>query len=149
MALAGRPAGDTRESAMPARCFLCPFGDHPCDVASVEGKLLRVAERGRRGALPVVLLELAEGVEAAIVLPEHARPMIRLLAALPLDALSGLSLRVFHLLRVHDGDGDDDGSRRTLRTTPVSAAVLEPDTLLNITKLRTQYHLPSQLLRHT
>jgi DNA replication ATP-dependent helicase Dna2 len=135
MALTGRPAGDTRETAMPARCFLCPFGDHPCDVASVEGKLLRVAERGRRGALPVVLLELAEGAEAAIVLPEHARPMIRLLAALPPDALSGLSLRIFHLLRVPDGDGDGDGSRRTLRTTPVSAAVLEPDTLLNITDI--------------
>jgi hypothetical protein len=46
MALAGRAPGDTHESAVPAHCFLCPFGDHPCEVASVEGKLLRVAERG-------------------------------------------------------------------------------------------------------
>jgi DNA replication ATP-dependent helicase Dna2 len=118
------------------RCFLCPFGDHPCDVASVEGRILRLADHGLHGTHPIVLLQEAGGDEVAIVLPEHARPLVALLRDLPAHVLRALSLRVFHLLRSGvERRSDAEARRVTLRGTPVSALVFEPDVLLNITDI--------------
>ena len=66
----------------PTSCFLCPFGDHTCDIPTVEGHILRVAARGIQGTQPIILLQGADDDEIAIVLPEHARPLVNLLLAL-------------------------------------------------------------------
>src|SRR5262249_10746089 len=130
---------DAEEMPSPSRCFLCPYGDHTCAVPSVEGRLLRVAERGLRGTLPVILLAGAES-EIAVVLPEHTRSIVRLLMTLSPERQQMVHLRIFHLVHMPapsapDADGAATSKRRTLRATPVSALVLEPDLLLNITDI--------------
>ncbi len=123
------------EGRMLTPCFLCPFGDHSCDIASVEGTLLRVAAHGIQGSLPVVLLQQANGDEVAVVLPEHARQLTTLLLDLPPQLLHTLTLRAFHLMRAVEQPSELEPRRRTLRCTPVSAVIFEPDVLLNITDI--------------
>ena len=131
-------AADTRAAGTapePGRCFLCSFSDVACAAPSVEGLLLRAAPRAGRDRPPIVLLALPDGSEAAVILPEHTRELVKELAALPAETLATLRLRVFHLLRA---PAHPDRPERALwRATPASAAVLEPDLLLNITDINT------------
>ncbi len=128
------PASTSDEVRQRRRCFLCAYSDVACDLASIEGRLARVSVgAGRDGAL-WVLLTGDDGSEAAITLPGHARRLMRELAALPPAQLNSLRVRVYHLLRSHEDDGQPS-RRQRLRTTPVSAVILEPDTLLNITDI--------------
>jgi DNA replication ATP-dependent helicase/nuclease Dna2 len=124
-----------RTTARAGRCFLCSFSDVACGEPSVEGLLLRAEPRAGRDKPPAVLLALADGSEAAVILPEYTRELIRELAALPTATLKTLRLRVFHLLRAPENP--DRPERVTWRATPASAAVLEPDLLLNITDINT------------
>jgi DNA replication ATP-dependent helicase/nuclease Dna2 len=128
------PASTTTEARQRRRCFLCAYSDVACDLASIEGRLARVwVGAGREGAL-WALLTGDDGTEAAITLPGHARRLVRELAALPPAQLNTLRVRVYHLLRSHEDDSQPT-RRQRLRTTPVSAVILEPDTLLNITDI--------------
>ncbi len=141
--VAGARHGMPGKGNPPGRCFLCAYSDTGCDVASVEGTLVRVAERGGRGGMPIAHLRADMGVagkdedsECVVVLPPHARLLIRALAALPAHTLHELRLRVFHLIRApEDVVGQTRQAGRLLITTPASAVVLEPDVLLNITDI--------------
>ncbi len=117
-----------------ARCFLCHYADHPCDVEMVEGRILRVFPGEPRGRLPALLLDAQEIGEIAITLPDHTRPLCQQLAGLSPDLLRGLHARVFHLLR-GTPPADGEARRPHLRSTPASVLVLEPDLLLNITDI--------------
>src|SRR5215472_5421681 len=106
-------------------CFLCAYADSACDVAFVEGALMRVAEQGGSSGMPVVSILTGDGEECVIVLPAHAKPLTRALAELPLDSLRELHLRAFHLVRARASaageSGDEPRRSRFLRTTPASA----------------------------
>lgn len=128
-----QPSRSTGTAA--GRCFLCSFSDVACGEPSIEGLLLRAEPRAGRDKPPAVLLALADGSEAAVILPEHTRDLIKELAVLPAATLATLRLRVFHLLRAPEHP--DRPERVTWRATPASAAVLEPDLLLNITDINT------------
>ena len=120
-------------------CFLCAYGDHGCDVASVEGRLLAVAAGPRRGDPAAILLKSDLDDVLRVTLPEHTRPILRALADAPTERLHRLRARVYHLMRVAPaGPIDTDaehGATIRLRATPASALVLEPDLLLNITDI--------------
>ncbi len=160
--------GDTLDKPTPESCFLCGFADHPCGVPSLEGTLRGVAERSRGGQSPVLLLADAAGAPVAIVLDPRERPLVRALAALPREALRRLHVRAYHLHHNHtpahapDQDPDPDPAPatnaapsedsparyRTLRASPASAVVLEPDLLLNITDINNaEYCVRQYLLR--
>jgi DNA replication ATP-dependent helicase Dna2 len=126
-----------RQGPTAAPCFLCPYSPAPCEVPSVEGRLLRVHPGAKPGPLPAVLLETPGGSEVAVVLPAHARPLAQALATLPAARLAALHLRVFHLLRatMRAASAGAPAARQTLRATDASAVVLEPDLLLNITDI--------------
>jgi len=129
-----RTTRTTRTTAA-GRCFLCSFSDVACGAPSIEGLLLRAEPRSGRDKPPVVLLALADGSEAVVILPEHTRELVKELAELSAATLETLRLRVFHLLRAPENP--DRPERVTWRATPASAAVLEPDLLLNITDINT------------
>lgn len=134
-------AGDVAAKSGPHACFLCTYSDHACDVAYVDGYIRDVELRGPRERRPVVLIETDVGGDLLVVLPEHALPLARALANLPTERRDMLRLRIFHLLRAMQAENADDEVERrrlglcVLRTTPVSAVVLEPDLLLNITDI--------------
>ncbi len=125
-------------------CFLCGYGDHPCDLGSLEGRIIRVSVGNAgtrsnggsgRATPPRVALLLEDGETAVVSLPEHAAPFIRSLAAIPTETLQRLLLRIHHLLRAGERMTEEDGIQRLWRSTPISAVVLEPDHLLNITDI--------------
>lgn len=111
-------------------CFVCPLVPQPCEVAQLDGRLLRVHAPAERGRHPLVLLETDTGEQIRVMLPARVRRFAETLAALPAGTLSRLHLRAFHLRR-----GETRGGRQTLLAGEASALVLEPDLLLNITDL--------------
>ncbi len=130
------PHGEDVAGEPAHNCFLCAYSDRPCEVPSVDGTVLRIEERGARNRWPVVLLATADGAEAAVVLPEHVRQMAARIAALPGERQRGLRVRVFHLRHPAESTHHPRAAgRRTYLCTPVSAIVVEPDALLNITDI--------------
>ncbi|HEX9056578.1 MAG TPA: AAA domain-containing protein [Ktedonobacterales bacterium] len=78
----------------------------------------------------------------AIVLQPRERKLIQALEQLPRERLIRLRARVYHLHHTESQTAQTDQSSvsarhgyRTLRTSPASALVLEPDLLLNITDI--------------
>jgi DNA replication ATP-dependent helicase Dna2 len=148
---AGTPATDNMANAVERGCFLCAYADTPCGVPSLEGTLLGVAERWRGGQQPVLLIGDARVEPVAVVLQARDRPLARALVALPRDQLRTLRMRIYHLHRALSTPAADQPRRsayRTLRTSPVSAMVLEPDLLLNITDINhAEYCVRQYVLR--
>jgi DNA replication ATP-dependent helicase Dna2 len=140
--------GAERRPAAPAsvplgNCFLCAFADHPCAVPTFDGTLRGVVERWRGGRCPALLLAGQDGHPTALVLDERDRGLARALEALPAEQLRALHVRAYHLHRApHQPPAVDEPgtveareSYPTLRASPASAIVLEPDLLLNITDI--------------
>ncbi|HEU5441851.1 MAG TPA: AAA domain-containing protein [Ktedonobacterales bacterium] len=111
-------------------CFVCSLAPQPCEVAQLDGRLLRVHVPAERGRFPVALLETTGGEQVRLALPARVRAFAQTLAALPAETASRLHLRAFHLRR-----GQPRGDRSTLIAGEGSVLVLEPDLLLNITDL--------------
>jgi DNA replication ATP-dependent helicase Dna2 len=117
-------------------CFLCSLDPvkRSCATARLEGRIIAAWERPGRGEpLPFVLLD--DGQEfIALELTYYYRRLVRELCARGARA-RGLQLRVYHLPEAPQV-GEYRG-RRLLRyrAGPYTLAVLEPDTLLNITDL--------------
>lgn len=136
-----RTADDVIAASALHACFLCPYSDHTCDIASVEGYIRDVELRGPRERQPVALIETDSGIDVLVALPEHTLPLMRALADVPTERRGVLRLRIFHLFHAIPSErvGDEVEQRghglQSLRTTPASAVVLEPDLLLNITDI--------------
>lgn len=131
-------------AAQPAAgCFLCIYADHPCTMSQVDGRLRGAVERWRGGRAPALLLDTPDG-PLGVILDERDRPLARALADLTPEQKRQMHVRVYHLHRTPSstkpaeaGQSDGDTTTRypTLRTSPASVVVLEPDLLLNITDI--------------
>jgi DNA replication ATP-dependent helicase Dna2 len=138
------PRATTGTADAPDRaCFLCAFAEHPCHIAQLDGTVRNVVERWRGGPSPVLLV-VEHDAPVAIVLDRRDRDLAHALASLPPDQLRRLRVRAFHLHRApaHSGPSANEpvadparATYRTLRTSPASVIVLEPDLLLNITDI--------------
>jgi DNA replication ATP-dependent helicase Dna2 len=84
---------------------------------------------------PRVLLKMPDSTLAMVCLPDHTEPLLYQLATLPAQILQTLHMRVHHVLPPVPGAVGDVPSHQLFRTSPVSAIVLEPDHLLNITDI--------------
>jgi DNA replication ATP-dependent helicase Dna2 len=113
-------------------CFLCALDASPCAIPLVEGTLAGVREGAERGRVASIVLRLDDGARVTLLPPDHTRPLVRELAALPAAQIRGLRLRVYHL---QPGPAATDISTRVLHAGAGSAVVLEPDLLLNITDI--------------
>src|SRR5579885_2418329 len=128
-------------------CFLCALDPHPCAVARLEGQIVAAHEATVEGeSKPWVTLRVEE-TYASITLTRYDRPLVR-----GLRALGGslekrhLTLRVYHLppalhTTTHNGRSVD-----RYRANIYTLAILEPDTILNITDLNQAEYCARQYL---
>ncbi|HEX8731688.1 MAG TPA: PD-(D/E)XK nuclease family protein, partial [Ktedonobacterales bacterium] len=130
--IAGDVAADDVENGANVHCFVCQLDTRVCEVAALEGMLEGVTERLGGQPIPAAKLRLASGELAVIALNDHARPLVAALAALELERLRGLRLRVYHLWR---GSPVASGAYVRYHTNAQSVVALEPDLLLNITDI--------------
>lgn len=132
-------------------CFLCAYANirsQRCDLAQLEGLLISAYERNVDGKwLPCVVLRTAHGL-AAITLVDYYREFVKELAARGNKQLRELklTLRVYHLANPTSIE-DYKGELLSRYTGSIyTIAVLEPDSLLNITDLSQASYCSRQYL---
>src|SRR5579883_796298 len=128
-------------------CFLCALDPHPCAVARLEGQIVAAHETLVEGERkPWVTLRMGE-TYASITLTRYDRPLVRGLRALDGSLEQRhLTLRVYHLppaihTTTHNGRSVD-----RYRANSYTLAILEPDTILNITDLNQAEYCARQYL---
>jgi DNA replication ATP-dependent helicase Dna2 len=119
-----------RDLSASGGCFLCAYTPRGCAVGQIEGQPLRLHVPPERDRAAYALLANDDGTELRLRLPQRVRALATALAELPLDALQRLRLRAFHLTAV-----PGEGARERLIASEMSALIIEPDLLLNITDL--------------
>ena len=112
-------------------CFICQLDTRACQVASLEGALVEVAEQTGGQHIPSATLQLDDGALVSVMLNDHAKPLVSALAALEPERSRGLRLRVYHLWRARPTEQE----QARYVTNPLSVVALEPDLLLNITDI--------------
>jgi DNA replication ATP-dependent helicase Dna2 len=117
-------------------CFLCILDSQSCAVKELEGYIIHAQEvRSKGEVVPFVTINLGTEL-AALTLTHYYRRLIQGLADLGPDLHKRkLRLRVYHLppaIRTTENKGR---LVHRYRATDHTLAVLEPDTVLNITDL--------------
>ena len=135
------------EKESPQTCFLCVLDPSPCAQPLLEGVLTAAGERSLDGeVVPWVTLRLAEGY-ASIALN---RPYLALIKGL--RALSGalekyhLTLRVYHLPASTHTTVHGKRNVEHYQANSYTLAILEPETILNITDLNQAEYCARQYL---
>jgi DNA replication ATP-dependent helicase Dna2 len=128
-------------------CFLCVLDPYPCTLPQLEGLLTAAGERTLDGeVVPWVTLKLAEGY-ASIALNRPYHALIK-----GLRALSGalekyhLTLRVYHLPASTHTTIHGERSVDHYQANSYTLAILEPETILNITDLNQAEYCARQYL---
>jgi DNA replication ATP-dependent helicase Dna2 len=134
------------------RCFMCRYGDQPCTEPSIEGTLRGAVERWRDTPHPVLVLRQEIGDDVAVVLRPSDATLVRALVRLGAREQARLRVGAMHLHRGEAGPEAVDRTARktlrTLRTSPASLVVLEPDLLLNITDINHAEYCVRQYTLH-
>lgn len=128
-------------------CFLCALDPHPCAVERLEGLLIAAGETTLDGeTLPWVTLRLDDAY-ASITLTRYYHGLVK-----GLRALGGslekrhLTLRVYHLPAAVNTTTHDERSVDRYRANVYTLAILEPETILNITDLNQAEYCARQYL---
>ena len=126
-------------------CFLCALDPYPCTTIQLEGRIIAAREQSINGeTVPFITLDTGTML-VSLALTRYYRSLVKGLIALG-SAMPSLSLQVYHL--------PNPPSIREYKGRPVhryqansyTLAVLEPDTLLNITDLNQAEYCPRQYL---
>ncbi|MGH2508695.1 MAG: hypothetical protein ACRDHZ_15020, partial [Ktedonobacteraceae bacterium] len=130
-------------------CFLCaldPAG-HCCAVPKLEGLLIAAHEAQIDGDMvPWVTLKTSAGY-ASITLTRAYRALVKGLRALDGVLTSyGLTLRVYHLPPLTNITMHNGRSVERYRANDYTLAILEPNTILNITDLNQAEYCARQYL---
>lgn len=128
-------------------CFLCALDPHPCAVPLLEGLIIAAHETQHEGEwVPWVTLRVGE-TYASITLARPYRELVRNLRTLRGSlAEYGLTLRVYHLPSVAHTTTHGGRSVDRYHANVYTLAVLEPDTILNITDLNQAEYCARQYL---
>ncbi|MEO7022056.1 MAG: hypothetical protein ABI234_18040, partial [Ktedonobacteraceae bacterium] len=130
-------------------CFLCVLDSTapPCAVPRLEGLLIAAHEAPIDGDMvPWVTLKAGEHY-ASITLTRPYRELVKSLRALdgPLEKYR-LTLRVYHLPPVTNVTTHNGRSVERYRANAYTLAILEPNTILNITDLNQAEYCARQYL---
>ncbi|HEY1350441.1 MAG TPA: AAA domain-containing protein [Ktedonobacteraceae bacterium] len=128
-------------------CFLCALDPHPCAVARLQGQIVAAHEATIDGeSKPWVTLRV-EDTYASITLTRYDRALVQGLRTLG-GALEQrrLTLRVYHLPATRHTTTHQGRSVDRYHANPYTLAILEPDTILNITDLNQAEYCPRQYL---
>jgi DNA replication ATP-dependent helicase/nuclease Dna2 len=133
--------GETQHHA----CFLCALDTRPCAVAQVEGRILRVHEGNANGdILPFVTLDTGT-VLVSLLLTKYYHNLVKGLKAVG-DAMKTLRLRVYHLPQLPAIEEYRGRPLHRYTANTYTLAVLEPDSVLNITDLNQAEYCARQYL---
>jgi DNA replication ATP-dependent helicase Dna2 len=128
-------------------CFLCSLDAHPCSVPSIEGPIAYAHEARLDGEImPFISIERGNDL-ASFSLTHHYRSLVRWLIEMG-DGLRAkkLTLRVFHLPRATSAIDRNGRTVYRYRANEYTLAILEPDTILNITDLNDADYCARQFL---
>src|SRR6266566_8511696 len=128
-------------------CFLCSLDSQPCAVPKLEGYISYVHEAKVDGEItPFITVDLGNDY-ASFSLTRYYRSLVKGLIDLGNDLRKRkLTLRVFHL---PPASSTTDRKGRTVyryRANDYTLAILEPDTILNITDLNHAEYCARQYL---
>ncbi|HVU66261.1 MAG TPA: PD-(D/E)XK nuclease family protein, partial [Ktedonobacteraceae bacterium] len=135
-----------REQSAPS-CFLCALDPHACAVERLEGTLVAAGETELDGErLPWVTLRSGEAY-ASIILTRYYHGLVNGLRALGKSLeRRHLTLRVYHLPAAGHTTTHGERSVERYRANVYTLAVLEPETILNITDLNQAEYCARQYL---
>jgi len=129
------------------KCFLCSLDPHPCTVASIEGRILYAYEANLDSEItPFITIERGNDF-ASFSLTRHYSSLVKGL----IDLGNGLrtqklTLRVFHLPLATNTVDRNGRTVYRYRANDYTLAILEPDTILNITDLNDADYCARQYL---
>ncbi|HZR38633.1 MAG TPA: PD-(D/E)XK nuclease family protein, partial [Ktedonobacteraceae bacterium] len=130
-------------------CFLCTLDPkHSCHEAQLEGRIVAAQERLVAGErTPIVILDTGTARVEVRLYDQYYRSLIRELKARG-DVIGtyNLTLRIYHLPVEPFTIEYKEHSRQCYQTNTYTLAVLEPDTLLNITDLNQAEYCPRQYI---
>jgi len=136
-----------RQEEIQHECFLCTLDPKsPCNEAQLEGLIVAAQERVIDGIkTPVVILDTGTSRVELHLSDQYYRSLIRELKIRG-DVIGNykLTLRVYHLPGTPTIVEYKERSRRCYKGNAYTLAVLEPDTLLNITDLNQAEYCPRQ-----
>jgi DNA replication ATP-dependent helicase Dna2 len=129
------------------KCFLCALDSHPCIVPSIEGRILYAYEANLDGEItPFITIEIGNDY-ASFSLTRHYRSLVKGLTDLGNDLRTQkLTLRVFHLPLATNTIDRNGHTVYRYRANDYTLAILEPDTILNITDLNDADYCARQYL---
>jgi DNA replication ATP-dependent helicase Dna2 len=130
-------------------CFLCALDPHPCAEMRIEGRIIAAQERRIDGE-SVPFLTLDTGTSLAVLeLTRYYRSLVKDLIARGNIRQHKLTMRVYHLPPPTSIIEHKGRPMRHYKINSYTLAVLEPDTLLNITDLNhAEYCSRQYLLYH-
>ncbi|HXR65441.1 MAG TPA: hypothetical protein VN729_05945, partial [Ktedonobacteraceae bacterium] len=129
-------------------CFLCALeGSHACMVERLEGLIVAAGETELDGEkLPWVTLQVADAY-ASVILTSYYRELIKSLRALGKSLeRRHLTLCIYHLPPAMSTTTHRERSVERYRASAYTLAVLEPETILNITDLNQAEYCARQYL---
>ena len=140
------PVNDQQETTQ-AGCFLCALDSQPCAVKRLEGQIISVREFTTEGeVLPYITLDLG-GEIATLRLQQTYRSLVKVLNELGANLREhNLTLRVYHLPAAFAVSEHKGHILHRYAATDHTLAILEPDTLLNITDLNNADYCARQYL---
>jgi DNA replication ATP-dependent helicase Dna2 len=141
-------APDAREqSEAKQECFLCALDPHPCTEKMIEGRIVAAHEFNVNGEItPSITLETGTTF-AAVSLTSYYRSLVKGLRELGTEIRKRqLTLRVYHLPPLTHITEHHGRIVHRYRANSYTLAVLEPDTILNITDLNHAEYCPRQYL---
>lgn len=127
---------DTRQEIPTGECFLCAMDSEPCAVKKLEGTIVSARELNSQGEIfPYITLAVG-GELATLRLTSTYRSLVKCLNELGADLRRrNLTLRVFHLPAALATTEHKGQTLHRYIAAEHTLAILEPDTLLNITDL--------------
>ena len=128
-------------------CFLCSLDQQPCAVPRLEGYIIHAYEFKVDGeTIPTITISLGTEL-AALRLTYHYRSLVKGLTDLGGDLHKRkLKLRVYHLPPASSTKESKGRTVHHYRANDYTLAILEPDTILNITDLNHAEYCPRQYL---
>ena len=138
-----------QQEATEQECFLCILDERPCSVKKLEGNVIDAREVRSDGEMvPFITINLGTEL-AALTLTRYYRSLVQGLIELgPGLHKRKLMLRIYHLppaIRTTENKGR---VVHHYRANDYTLAILEPDTVLNITDLSHAEYCPRQYLLH-
>ena len=138
---------DLNQDQTQHNCFLCSLDTYPCSVPFIEGPIAYAHEARLDGEITPFISIITGNDLASFSLTHHYRSLVRQLMEMG-DGLRAkkLTLRVFHLPQATSALDRNGRTVYRYRANDYTLAILEPDTILNITDLNDADYCARQFL---